>query len=95
MKSTLVRIVNQRGVGMIHRRECYAARRTGSTAVDFPQGDDRTDAQLAIDAAKLGFRPCRQCRPFPMPDPALMPGYERPGPLPSTWPVAAGSVSGA
>lgn len=60
----------------IHMRSCHMAQR--GRAQDWPPGDTRHRTQLAIDAARLGFRPCRRCRPFPNPDPALMPGYERP-----------------
>lgn len=83
----LVSLINNRGITMIHRRACHMAQR--GRATEWPHGDQRTGTQLAIDSARLGFRPCRRCRPFPQPDPTRMPGYVRPTAVIATGRVEA------
>jgi hypothetical protein len=88
----MVRIINDRGIHRIHMRACHMAQRGG--AQDWPHGNGRSGRQLAIDAARLGFRPCRVCRPFPKPDPEQLPGYVRPGRVVVECGRVLGEVSG-
>lgn len=91
MSTRMVCVVSDRGVRRIHMRACHMAQRGG--AQDWPHGEQRSGEQLAIDAARMGVRPCRMCRPFPKPDPRGMPDY-RPPPRVVERGHVVGEVSG-